>query len=385
MRHPAGNQTLRIAFYAPLKPPDHPVPSGDRTIARLLIAALKRGGAEVEIASRIRARLAAPDEAEQRVLAAKGEAAARRLVAKYRARPKRLRPQAWFSYHLYYKAVDWIGPKVAEALNIPYFLAEASHAPKRAEGAYAFSHAGAEAAIRRADAIFCLNPIDRECLAPLVGKRRLIDLPPFLDLGSFSAGLPDRAKARATLARAHGIDPDQPWLLAVGMMRKGDKLASYRELAAALQHLDRPWQLLIAGDGEARADVARAMKPMAGGVFLLGVLPHARLRDAYAASDLFVWPAVNEAFGMALLEAQACGLPAVAGAWGGVPSIIADGKTGWLSKPGDTVGFSADIDFALDADLAAIGRAARAKALKQHDIVVAAAILKNAIARKVAR
>jgi len=376
---------MRIAFYAPLKPPDHPVPSGDRTVARLLIAALKRAGAEVEIASRIRARLAGPDEAEQRALAAKGEAAARRLIAKYRARPKRARPQAWFSYHLYYKAVDWIGPKVAEALGIPYFLAEASHAPKRAEGAYAFSHAGAEAAIRRADAIFCLNPIDRECLTPLVGKRRLIDLPPFLDLARFTADLPDRAKARATLARAHGIDADQPWLLAVGMMRKGDKLASYRELAGALQHLDRRWQLLIAGDGEARADVARAMKPMAGGVFLLGVLPLARLRDAYVASDLLVWPAVNEAFGMALLEAQACGLPAVAGAWGGVPSIIADGKTGWLSKPGDSTGFCADIDFALDADLAAIGRAARAKALKQHDIAVAATILQTAIARKIAR
>src|SRR4051812_20938523 len=125
---------MRIAFYAPLKAPDHPVPSGDRTIARLLIAAMKRGGAEVEIASRIRSRLAAPDEAAQQAIAKKGAAAAKRLIAKYRARPKRARPEAWFSYHLYYKAVDWIGPKVAEALDIPYLLAEASHAPKRAEG-----------------------------------------------------------------------------------------------------------------------------------------------------------------------------------------------------------------------------------------------------------
>src|SRR5882672_4356404 len=175
---------MRIAFYAPLKAPDHPVPSGDRTIARLLIAALRRGGAAVEIASRLRARLADADEASQRAMAAKGEAAARRLIAKYRARPKRERPEAWFSYHLYYKAVDWIGPKVADALDIPYCLAEASHAPKRAEGPYAFSHRASEAAIRRADAIFCLNPVDRACVAPLVGKRRLIDLLPFLDIAA---------------------------------------------------------------------------------------------------------------------------------------------------------------------------------------------------------
>jgi glycosyltransferase involved in cell wall biosynthesis len=376
---------MRIAFYAPLKAPDHPVPSGDRTLARLLRAALQQGGAEVEIASRIRARLAEAGEAAQHAMARKGAAAAKRLIARYRARPKSARPQTWFTYHLYYKAVDWIGPKVAEALEIPYFIAEASHAPKRAEGAYAFSHAAAEAAIRAADGIFCLNPIDRECLAPLAGRRRLIDLPPFLDLASFASRLPERAAMRAKLARAHGIDADQPWLIAIGMMRKGDKLASYRLLAEALQHLDRPWQLLIVGDGEARADVQRAFNPVAGGVFLLGALPRTRLPEIATACDLCVWPAVNEAFGMALLEAQACGLPVVAGAWGGVPAIILDGKTGWLAAPGDAAAFSADLDFALDADLAAIGKAARANALARHDIAGAARILSKTIRKSIAR
>jgi glycosyltransferase involved in cell wall biosynthesis len=374
---------MRIAFYAPLKAPDHPVPSGDRTIARLLIAAMRAGGANVEIASRIRTRLGEPDEAAQQAMARKGAAAAKRLIAKFRARPKRQRPQAWFSYHLYYKAVDWIGPTVADALDIPYFLAEASHAPKRAEGPYAFSHAAAERAIRKADGIFCLNPIDRECLTSLVGKRRLIDLPPFLDLADFTRKLPERNAVRAKLARDHGIDADQPWLLAVGMMRKGDKLASYRLLAQALHHLDRPWQLLIVGDGEARADVQRAFKPVAGGVFLLGALPHARLPEIATAADLCVWPAVNEAFGMALLEAQACGLPVVAGAWGGVPAIIVDGKTGWLSAPGDATAFSADVDFALDANLPAIGQAARANALARHDIQGAARTLIASIKKSI--
>jgi glycosyltransferase involved in cell wall biosynthesis len=375
---------MRIAFYAPLKAPDHPVPSGDRTIARLLLAAMKPGGAEVEIASRIRTRISEPDAAAQETMARKGAAAAMRLIAKYRARPKRQRPQAWFSYHLYYKAVDWIGPKVAEALDIPYFIAEASHAPKRAKGPYAFSHAGAEAAIRAADGIFCLNPVDQGCLAPLVGKRRLIALPPFLDLADFTKKLPERAVTRAKLARQYGIDGDQPWLLAIGMMRKGDKLASYRLLAEALQHLDRPWQLLIVGDGECRTDVERAFKPVAGGVFLLGAWPREKLPEVAAACDLCVWPAVNEAFGMALLEAQACGLPVVAGAWGGVPSIIVDGKTGWLSTPGDATAFSADVDFALDADLGAAGKAARANALARHDIAGAARILIKTIRKSIA-
>jgi glycosyltransferase involved in cell wall biosynthesis len=217
-----------------------------------------------------------------------------------------------------------------------------------------------------------------------VGKRRLIALPPFLDLADFTKKLPERAVTRAKLARQYGIDGDQPWLLAIGMMRKGDKLASYRLLAEALQHLDRPWQLLIVGDGECRTDVERAFKPVAGGVFLLGAWPREKLPEVAAACDLCVWPAVNEAFGMALLEAQACGLPVVAGAWGGVPSIIVDGKTGWLSTPGDATAFSADVDFALDADLGAAGKAARANALARHDIAGAARTLIKTIRKSIA-
>ncbi len=86
---------MRIAFYAPLKAPDHPVPSGDRTIARLLIAALKRGGAKVEVASRIRARISEPDEAAQRAMAKKGAAAPKRVIVTYREPMKRAGPQVW--------------------------------------------------------------------------------------------------------------------------------------------------------------------------------------------------------------------------------------------------------------------------------------------------
>ena len=45
---------MRIAFYAPMKPPNHPVPSGDRRMARLLIRALDLAGHEVSVASRLR-------------------------------------------------------------------------------------------------------------------------------------------------------------------------------------------------------------------------------------------------------------------------------------------------------------------------------------------
>src|SRR3546814_17214109 len=54
----------------------------------------------------------------------------------------------------------------------------------------------------------------------------------------------------------------------------------------------------------------------------------------YAACDVLVWPAVNEAFGMVLLEAQAAGIPLVAGRSPGVENLVAEGVTGYLSDPG---------------------------------------------------
>jgi glycosyltransferase involved in cell wall biosynthesis len=371
----------RIAFYAPLKSPRHPVPSGDRTIARLLLAAWRRQGATVELASQLRARIATADPLAQQHLANRAKATAERLITRYRQRPKAERPQAWFTYHCYYKAVDWIGPLVAAALDIPYLLAEASHAPKRAGGGWNFNHRGTEAAIKAAQRIFCFNPADKPCLRQLVAQRRLIDLPPFLDLAAFAPQAPDRPAARAKLARRHRLDPQPFWLLAVGMMRPGDKLASYQELAAALSRLRRrDWRLLVIGDGDARSEVEAAFAGLTERVHFLGRQAPEKLATYYAAADLLVWPAVNEAFGMALLEAQACGLPVLAGDVGGVSAVISDGsgklgRTGWLAPPHQPAAFSKLIGTALDSDLTAIGAAARRAVEQRHDIASAAAIL----------
>ena len=56
---------MRVAFYAPMKPPDHPVPSGDRRMAALLMQALSLAGHEVELSSRLRSRDGAGDPARQ--------------------------------------------------------------------------------------------------------------------------------------------------------------------------------------------------------------------------------------------------------------------------------------------------------------------------------
>src|SRR5215468_5087293 len=101
---------MRIAFYAPLKPPTHPVPSGDRRVARLLMAAFGRANHRVELASRFRSRDGVGDPVRQQALAELGHHLARRLARQYQARPPAERPELWFTYHVYYKAPDWLGP-----------------------------------------------------------------------------------------------------------------------------------------------------------------------------------------------------------------------------------------------------------------------------------
>ena len=138
------DRIMRIAFYAPLKPPTAPRPSGDRRMARALISALETAGHSVVLASIYRTRDGTGDIKRQRRLQNLGE----RLADRYVAQTPEGRPDLWFTYQVYYKAPDWIGPKVSAALDIPYVIAEASHAPKRAGGPWAVGHAGAEAAIR---------------------------------------------------------------------------------------------------------------------------------------------------------------------------------------------------------------------------------------------
>src|SRR5207248_3167939 len=109
----------RVAFYAPLKPPDHPVPSGDRRIARLFLDALRIAGHQPFVASRLRTYDGAGDPARQERLHAVGLATAERLLRRWRQQPGAA-PDLWFTYHLYYKAPDWLGPAVSSALGIPY-------------------------------------------------------------------------------------------------------------------------------------------------------------------------------------------------------------------------------------------------------------------------
>jgi glycosyltransferase involved in cell wall biosynthesis len=375
---------MRIAFYAPLKSPTHGTPSGDRRVAGLLLDALRLAGLRVELASTFRSFDGEGDAERQLALRRQGEALGVALADGWRARPQAERPQLWFTYHLYYKAPDWLGPVVSAELGIPYVVAEASHAAKRAQGPWAIGHDATVAGIRQAALVLSPSRDDIAGLAELVEPRRILYLPPFLDVAPYEEARARRAEVRAKLAREQQLDPDVPWLVAAAMMRVGDKLASYRSLAAALAyHLDVPWQLVVAGDGPARAQVedAFARSGVSARVRQLGSLPMRRLAEVFAACDLCAWPAVNEAYGMALLEAQAAGVPVVSCATRGVPDVVLHDRTGVLVPYGDEAALAAAVRSLLEdaAHRAALGHEAARFVSAERSIGAAARSLSRAI------
>ena len=382
---------MEIAYYAPLKSPRHGTPSGDRRVAGLLMQALEAAGHTVNLTSEFCSYDKIGDPRRQAALRDEGVALAHRLVAQWRDDKALKRPDLWLTYHVFYKAPDWLGPRISAALGIPYVLAEASHAPKRAGGPWAIGHEACGEAIRAADLILCPSRDDLPGVRALANSpERILHLSPFLDPAPFRAALEAHDVHRARFAAAHDCDTGLPWILAVGMMRPGDKLASYRALAASLARLqDLQWCLIVAGDGPARAQVEAAIAGhnLAHRTRFLGQMALDGLAPLYAACDLFAWPAVNEAYGMAMLEAQAAGLAVVSSNLRGVPDVVLDGRTGLLAPPGDEAAFAARMRELLTnpARRSAMGKAAADFVARERGVDVAAKRLADALAQVLAQ
>ncbi len=322
---------MRIAFYAPMKSPASPRPSGDRKIARLFMSALSAGSFVPFLASEFRSWEGSGNIVAQKMIKNQGLAIAKKMIEQYKQMDTDQKPIAWFTYHLYHKSPDWIGPIVSEALGIPYFVAEASVSPKQRDGNWSEGYSESLKAIHQAARIFCINPKDISALQDTLGSDdNLVSIAPFLDQ---NPNLDSATKQlKNTLSRQYKLNPDQYWLLTVAMMREDSKLSSYQVLAKAVDKIQRKdWQLIIVGDGVAETLVKELFRnDFKRQVHFVGRKDAERIDQLMQAADLFVWPAVNEALGMVALEALSNGLPNLLGNAGGIQQIIEHEETGLL-------------------------------------------------------
>ena len=139
---------------------------------------------------------------------------------------------------------------------------------------------------------------------------------------------------------------------------------------------------LVVGDGPARAALTQQATALgvAGRVHFAGAVAHPDLPALLGASDVFLQPSVGEeAFGISVVEAMACGLPVLASHNGGLPEIIVDNDHGRLLRPGDVAAWGQGIRCMLEADLPGMGRAARQRATEHFTWAANAARLENTL------
>jgi N-acetyl-alpha-D-glucosaminyl L-malate synthase BshA len=111
-----------------------------------------------------------------------------------------------------------------------------------------------------------------------------------------------------------------------------------KRIEAVLGVFDRvrrrvPSRLILVGDGPELGTAYRTAKELGISPLVHAVGAQEEVLPLLSISDLFLLPSAQESFGMAALEAMACGVPVVASRVGGLPEVIEHGVTGFLHAP----------------------------------------------------
>ncbi len=314
---------MRIGFYAPFKPLEHPNPSGDLAIARGVVGYLRAQGHQIWSASRIRSRWIYWQPLLWPRLLRDGLAAKRRI----HRRPVDL----WLTYHCYYKAPDLLGPLVCRSTGLPYVVFQGVYATKyrRRLQTWPGFHLN-RWALRSADHVFTNKLVDEQNVGRLVPADRITYIAPGIEPQRFRHD----AVARETLRRQWGVG-NRPVIVAAAMFRDDVKTQGLLWLIRACAQVGRrkrDFLLVIAGDGQQRPAIQQlAARQLGRRCRLVGKLPPAQMQGLYSAGDIFAFPGIKESLGMVFLEAQACGLPVVAFNNGGIPEVVDHGRTGFLT------------------------------------------------------
>ena len=160
-----------------------------------------------------------------------------------------------------------------------------------------------------------------------VPESRIEVVPNFVDTRIYRPGL--EPCHRATLA------PDgEKIVMHISNFRPVKRVEDVVEIFARVLG-EIPSRLVLVGDGPdlPRARVKVEELGIRDRVVFLG--EYTPVQELLSCSDLFLLPSMSESFGLAALEAMACGSPVVASRVGGLPEVIMDGETGYLCEAGD--------------------------------------------------
>jgi starch synthase len=193
-----------------------------------------------------------------------------------------------------------------------------------------------------------------------------------------NAWYPAPPSAEGSVLADLGVDPSKPIVAFVGRITRQKGVA---HLVAAAHHFAPDVQLVLCAGApdtpEIAAEVSTAVQELAlhrAGVFWVQeMLPPDKIREILTAATVFVCPSVYEPLGIVNLEAMACGTAVVASDVGGIPEVVANGRTGLLVHyaKAETARFELELAAAVNALVAesaradAFGRAGRQRCIDE--------------------
>lgn len=183
--------------------------------------------------------------------------------------------------------------------------------------------------IERSDAVTAVsNALVQETYQLIQPEKEIIPIYNFIDERIF------KKISSSHLKEEYGIRTDEKVIIHVSNFRSIKRVPDVVKVFARIFE-KMPAKLLLVGDGPEMTVVSKLVSDLGldEGVFFLGKQDN--LEELYSISDLMLLLSQKESFGLALLEAMACGVPCIGTNVGGIPEVIQNGVNGFICEPGD--------------------------------------------------
>ena len=208
---------------------------------------------------------------------------------------------------------------------------------------------GSRTLLKRADAIFCVNPNEAKKLEAANINSRIEFLPNGVEAETFANGNGE------SFRKLHGYTAKDKIVLCISRLDHQKNQAGLLRAFAKACKMHNDYRLLLIGP-QTNAAYVEKLSELAGNLEIsakLKILPalqagSSELVDAYSAADVFVLPSLHEPFGIVILEAWASKKAVIASNVGGIPYFVKHDKSGLLFEANDIEMLASQIESVLE-------------------------------------